>query len=147
MNFHERVRCIDCKKCEKFRNRRLRPLTLEYLALAAVLRNNISTNDNQNEVKQNPEIFTNKLFRRKWKKWRYDIFHRMYSNRALHIIHWLSRTKEDRFTHDFQIATVKPFCNCQTVTCAEWCFYVCHDDVNSYKKRYHSHTTKCKMLF
>lgn len=134
--------CSKCRKCEKFRNHPLRPFTLEYLALATVLRNNICRHDKPNEIQQNPEIFKNKKYTKRWKKWHYDVFKSLYFNPVPYIVYWLSQTVEVRDSHDFQMATAKPFCRCQEIGCIE-CLYSCYDGL----RRQYSHTKKCKQTF
>lgn len=140
MDYDYQRECSKCRKCVKFQNLPLRPFTLEYLALAAVLRKNISANDDVSEIHQNPQIFQNNKYRKKWKQWKYDIYENLFIQCALYIIYWLSKPLEDR---DFHIATVKPFCRCLSMTCAEECHYFCYDKL----RRKYSHNSRCKKTF
>lgn len=148
--------------CEELKKEPIRPFSLQYLALSAVLGNNHFVEDNQNELQTNKHLFETDLYKKLLQNTaynttedehclefidtvRYERVKRWFDLcTADRIYQYLLRKQKDRCCLDYKV--IRPWCKCKIATFKTYCVedtYYCTE----YERLANAHYSSCDQTF
>lgn len=144
--------CEVCTECKENRKKPIRPFSLEYLALSALLLKTKQENDdNKNEIQKNKYLFGT-VYRHQFQNLSYLIYEyqeplrnrymKLQQVNALISFFLLSKDDRDKSHNDDIFQKVQPLCYCQFKKCK-----ICFDNCNTEKRVKNGHYMNCKNIF